>query len=399
MMHLQPPAGIPITIGQLVKITGRRLLAGKCPDRFIADIGRDMKIGHGYLVNSGRTALAVGLQALAATSKRTEVIIPAYTCFTVAASIARSGLKIRLADIDPSTLDYNYDKIRQIDFTSVLAIIGCNMFGLICDWPRLQQIAREQKVFLIDDAAQSMGGSMAGQASGTFGDIGFFSLGRGKNMTAYSGGVLITNDDNLAMKIEKIIAGLDQPGRMAELKIAIKLALYGLFLRPWLYWLPASLPFLGLGETEFEPEFEMTSLGKIQACAAAVIYERLADLRKIRDRHAQKIASLLAGRGNHCISGLVLGELPDYLRLPVLMKNRSERDQAILKLRKNNIVASSMYPSTIAQIPGIDKYLACDKEDYPGAQQVVDRLVALPIHPYMTDSDIKRIASCFGEGR
>jgi len=395
MLHLQPPAGIPIQFRQLAKIIGLGFSKAPCAESFLARVRTDMAVRHCYLLSSGRAALVVGLRALAQVdpANRTEVIMPAYTCFTVAASIVRSGLTIRLVDIDPSTLDYDYGEFAKIDFARVLAIIGCNMFGILSDWPRLRQIAQDRQIYLIDDAAQSMGGRLAGQASGTLGDIGFYSLGRGKNMTAYGGGILLTDDDNLAKLIEGHVAGFKDSGVLAAAGIMAKLILYSLFLRPWLYWLPASLPFLGLGETEFEPEFDLSLLGTVQACAASVIYDHLAEFGKIRATNARKIATAIAGLDQYSIPGLKQDDLPNYLRLPVLMPNRLERDRAIIELKKIGIVASHMYPSTISRISGIGEYLVCNRVDYPGAQQVVDCLLALPIHPYMTDSDINKMVA------
>jgi dTDP-4-amino-4,6-dideoxygalactose transaminase len=80
-------------------------------------------VRHAFLLSSGRAALTVLLQALRREPGRREVVIPAYTCFSVPSAIARAGLTVRLCDVDPKTLDLDLNALVRLDLSRVVAIV------------------------------------------------------------------------------------------------------------------------------------------------------------------------------------------------------------------------------------------------------------------------------------
>ena len=98
----------------------------------------------------------------------------------------------------------------------------------------------------MDEAAE--GGKL-----GTLGDVGFFSLGRGKALSCVEGGVILTNRDDIGEGLNGILSRLPRYGLASLLNLIFKAAALMLLIRPWLFWLPRSLPFLKLGETLFDP--------------------------------------------------------------------------------------------------------------------------------------------------
>jgi len=399
MFRLIPPAGTPISFRDIIQAINLRLHKGNCSELLENAVKYYTNAKHCYFFNSGRTALVFILKALSkqTDTARNEVVIPAYTCFSVPAAIARSGLKIRLMDIDPMTMDYNYDKLFNIDFTKVLAVIAGSLFGIISDWQKLWSIARDKGVFLIDDAAQSMGSSYEGKPSGILGDVGFCSLGRGKNLSTYSGGILLTNDDKIADSIKEEMLNLRKCSYSCEMNSLILIFLYSLLLKPWLYWIPDIIPFLGLGKTIFDMNFHLDKLTDIQACLGNNLYSKLNDFNQKRIDNSKKLTEGILKLERYKIPGYFDTRCPIYLRFPLLASNKSKRDEVIDSLRRIGISASSMYPSTIRQIPGIDKHLTSPESDFPGAQIVVDRLLALPTHSYISDKDIHKMISCLAE--
>lgn len=396
MLYLVPPAGTPITFSDIFHIIKIRLSSDSMPDVFESMIKNQFKAKHCFLYNSGRAALASTLKSLLrlADTKKIEVVIPAYTCFSVAAAIARSGLKIRLVDIDPHTLDYDYEKLQSLNFNNVLAIIGCNLFGILSDWNNLKNIAIEKKVYLIDDAAQSMGSQFQKKNSGSLGDVGFFSLGRGKNLSIVSGGVLITDNDDIAMHLYNETRELKKDGGFVEIKSLLNIILYSLFLNPRLYWFPDNMPFLKLGQTIFDVNFDISDLSYIQKCAGVIIFPKLENINAVRLKNAKAICAELLKDDRFSIPGYSADRFPIYLRLPVLARNSHERDKTIAALKQAGIKSSAMYPSTIRRIEGIERYLANPEDDFEGAQIVVDQLFTLPTHHYVKDSDIEKIIGC-----
>jgi len=399
MFRLIPPAGMAISFRDIIQMINLSLHKSNCSEQFEKAIKYYTNARHCYFFNSGRTALVFILKALSkqTDAARNEVVIPAYTCFSVAAAIAQSGLKIRLIDIDPTTTDYDYDKLSNINFTKVLAIVASNLFGIISDWQKLWSIARDKGIFLIDDAAQSMGSSYESKPSGILGDVGFYSLGRGKNLSTYSGGILLTNDDKIADSIKEEMLNMRKCSYGCEMNSLILITLYSFLLKPWLYWIPDMIPFLGLGKTIFDMNFHLGNLTDLQACLGNILHSKLDDINKKRIENSKKLAEGIMKLERYKIPGYFDTRCPIYLRFPLLASNKSKRDEVIDSLRRIGISASSMYPSTIRQIPGIDKHLTSPESDFPGAQIVVDRLLALPTHSYISDKDIHKMISCLAE--
>jgi dTDP-4-amino-4,6-dideoxygalactose transaminase len=89
--------------------------------------------------------------------------------------------------------------------------------------------------------------------------------------------------------------------------------------------------------------------------------------------------------------------VPVYLRLPLLARDRAHRDQAIAAFRKTGVTASIMYPSTIERIDGITEHVRYDSNRFPGAESVVDQLLTLPTHGYVTPKDVERMAKTLRE--
>ncbi|HDS00480.1 MAG TPA: hypothetical protein ENO07_00540, partial [candidate division Zixibacteria bacterium] len=312
-------------------------------------------------------------------------------------AIVKAGLRIRLVDIDPRTLDYNYSQLEGVDSKDGLAVMACNLFGILSDMHKLERIAGENQLYLIDDAAQSMGSRHGSKYSGTFGDAGIFSLGRGKNMTAYEGGVLVTNNDRIAGKIDDSITELAKPSIKAEIKAFSNLLFYSLFLRPRLYWIPARIPFLHLGETVFDPDFKLSQLSGIQKSVSALMFNELSGINSIRKKNALAIGQALIDNGSYMIPGYTESNCPAYIRLPVICPNNSWRDRAIQKLVSRGINATIMYPCGIHQIPGIREHLGPDCGHFPGAEMVADRLLTIPTHPYLKQTHIETIISTLAE--
>ncbi len=395
MFYLVPPTGTSITLADIYRIIKARISSDSQYDIFEDLVKKHADSNYCFLFNSGRTALVFILNSLShLVDKKKEVIIPAYTCFSVAAAIARSGLKIRLVDIDPMTLDYNYEELQSQNFDNVQAIIGCNLFGVLSDSNRLKSIANKENVFLIDDAAQSMGTSFHDRVSGSLGDAGFYSLGRGKNLSTVSGGILVTDNEHIASNINMKMKNMGKTNFIFDMKILLNIILYSLFLHPRLYWLPDRMPFLKLGQTIFDKHFIIGSLSDLQKCAGVVLFPKLDNVNAIRSKNARAICEGIFNDARFRIPGYSADRFPIYLRLPVLARNSHERDKTIATLRQTGIKSSAMYPSTIRRIEGIEKYLVNPEDDFEGAQTVVDQLFTLPTHHYVKKSDIDKIIDC-----
>jgi dTDP-4-amino-4,6-dideoxygalactose transaminase len=120
----------------------------------------------------------------------------------------RAGAQVVLCDVDPHTLDYDFDQLQRIVDHETLCIVSPHLLGQTADIRRTKSIAKPFGVPVIEDAAQAMGRKTKEGCVGTLGDVGFFSLGRGKNVTAGSGGVIVTSSNDFADKLAKIYADI-----------------------------------------------------------------------------------------------------------------------------------------------------------------------------------------------
>jgi len=158
---------------------------------FAAHIG----VRHALAVTSGTGGLITALAALGIGPGQ-EVIIPAYMWIAVAAAVVNVGAIPILADID-ETFCIDPKSVHARVTKRTTAVIAVHMNGGHVDISRLLEVTRSHKLFLIEDCAQCVGGTIGGRSVGTFGDIGVFSFQTNKNMTCGEAGCVVTNDEGL----------------------------------------------------------------------------------------------------------------------------------------------------------------------------------------------------------
>ncbi|HXW68969.1 MAG TPA: aminotransferase class I/II-fold pyridoxal phosphate-dependent enzyme, partial [Dissulfurispiraceae bacterium] len=208
-----PPAAAPVDLLSLLSGLMGVVYGTGYLKRLENEIKDYFKVNHVFLFSSGKAALAIALRALKTIAPgKDEVIIPAYTCYSVPSAIIRAGLKIAPCDLDPSCLDFDYDQLEKTINDKTLCIVPTHLFGIPADMDRVRRICRRRSIFILEDAAQAMGGTYKQKRLGTIGDLGLFSLGRGKNVTCGSGGILVTNSDRIASFIAKEWSPLAEPG-------------------------------------------------------------------------------------------------------------------------------------------------------------------------------------------
>jgi perosamine synthetase len=385
------PAGSPIRAGDLARWTGRVLTSSDALDTLRRVVCQTFAVRYCLPVSTGRAGLTVLLQAMSRLSPdRREVLVPAYTCFSVPASVVKAGLQPRLVDVDRTTLDMAPAALAQVDGRNVLAVIATNLYGMPNDLPALSIEAERMGAFLIDDAAQAMGASVGGRASGSWGDAGLYSLDKGKNISAIDGGLLVTRSEAIARELEQGAATLGRPGAVAVAKDAAKVLAYAAMLPPSVYWIPSSIPQLGLGLTAFTTEFPLDEMPSLLASLALTMLPRLESYNAQRTAHARTLIDQLAHVDGVRLPAPTPGSTPVYLRLPVLVDEPALRSPLIEALNRRGIGATGSYPTSLADVPGLQPHLANPGVAVPGARDVAARIVTLPTHPYVAARDLQR---------
>ena len=149
-------------------------------------------------VNGGTSALIAALYGIDA-GPGDEVIIPAYTYIATAAAVIAAGAVPVLAEIDES-LNIDPADIERKITPYTKAIIPVHMRGVPAQIDRVTTIAQTHGLSVVEDVAQSNGGTFAGQALGTFGDVGCYSFQQYKIITAGEGGLVVTNNERFYLR-------------------------------------------------------------------------------------------------------------------------------------------------------------------------------------------------------
>ena len=155
-------------------------------------------------VSSGTDALLVSLMALDI-KPGDEVITTPFTFFATAGSIIRLGAKPVFVDANRDSFNIEPSAIEQKITNKTRAIIPVHLFGQLARMKEITEIAKRNKLLVIEDAAQAIGASQSGIKAGNFGDCGCFSFYPTKNLGGFGdGGLVITNREDLAQKIKAL---------------------------------------------------------------------------------------------------------------------------------------------------------------------------------------------------
>ena len=206
----------PKIIKNLKKIIKKgNFILGNEVKNFEKNLSKYTKTKYCVGCGNGSDALFLALKSLNL-KKKDEVIIPDMTYIATASAVLNNGCKLRLADVDLENASIDQkDLIKKIN-KRTKAIIVVNLWGYSANYEILKKICKRKKIFLIEDAAQSIGSyNEKGINSGNLGDIACFSFFPGKNLGAYGdGGAVVTNNK----KIYKSILQLRTHGALKKFK-------------------------------------------------------------------------------------------------------------------------------------------------------------------------------------
>jgi dTDP-4-amino-4,6-dideoxygalactose transaminase len=356
-------------------------------------------------MNSGTGALTLALRAISGNTTRKKVILPAYTCPSLLASIIKSGLEPVLCDLEAHSFQMDRDLLEGQMGPDVLAVIAVHLFGVPENILGIMEIAGEKGVAVIEDAAQAFGNRLPGADPatsnsrallGSFGDIGILSFGRGKPLSFLAGGTVLVNNADYRGMVQAHYSSLPTfeyfPSKASYL---LNLLLYAIVYHPNLYWIPQGIPWLKLGETVFSLDFEIGRLNPQALRIGRILMKNFERYRKGRERiartYTEKLKELsdeffyIPERGGDDIC---------LLRFPVILKNKERRDRILVELKKRGLGATGMYPVPLNEQEGIPRALFSDKL-YPNAKHLSERIMTLPLHEYVSEKEISFIGEVF----
>jgi len=172
--------------------------------RFEEAFARFQGARYGITVNTGSAGLEVALLA-SGIKAGDEVIIPPYTFVATATAVVCVNAVPVFADIRPDTLCLDPTDVQRKITRRTRAIIPVHLAGHVADMDRLNRIARKHGLFVLEDACHAWGSQWKGKGTGALGDAGVFSFQVSKNINSAEGGIILTDDEQLAQRCTSLI--------------------------------------------------------------------------------------------------------------------------------------------------------------------------------------------------
>jgi len=319
---------------------------GKHVQNFEKSVASFVKSKYAIAVNSGTAALQAALYALDI-KNGDEVLVPSFTFVATANAVVSTGAKPVFVDILKENYTMDPDDLEKKITKKTRAIIPVHLYGNIADVDRLAEISKKYNLPIIEDSAQSLGSKYKGKHSGTFFEMGCYSMYPAKVMTAGEGGFIVTNNKKLKDKLLMI--------RNHGMVHGYDTKMFGLNLR----------------------------LPEISAAIATVQMKKLPNFLKIRKQNAELLSKLLSDL---------------KVTLPHQRKNENvnwylytiaieKRNKLLKKLNEKGIGAASYYPTPVHKTPF---YKLNTK--LPITEWASSHVLSLPIHPKVTQKNIEFIA-------
>lgn len=335
------------------------------------------------LVGSGTMALRLALSGVRALVSPRPVALPAYSCYDVATAADGADVQVSLYDLDPSTLGPDERSLRRALGAGASAVVAAHLYGYPIQIDRVAEMARDAGSLLIEDAAQGADGTFAGRRLGSFGSLSVLSFGRGKGKTAGGGGALLAHDDRGTAIVAWAERQLESASRGA--REAAMLASQWALGRPSSYGLPASLPFLHLGETIYHPPrppAEMSATALRALGVALMAGDTELTLRRVT---AERLLATARKSSRVQVVTSASDSVPGYLRLPL----RSAAPHSVVttaELARHGVAPG--YPTALDSLSPFRERVTNRNEPLTGAHILADTLFTLPTHSRVQAIDI-----------
>jgi dTDP-4-amino-4,6-dideoxygalactose transaminase len=353
-------------------------------------------VRHAVATGSGTTAFYLLLAAaVRANPSKDEVILPAYSVPVLIHAVRKAGLRPVYCDVDPATLNMDLNSLAAMVTDRTLAIVPIHLFGFPMDLDRALEIGRSREVFIFEDACQALGALMNGTPVGSLGDAGFFSLCKGKIISTFRGGFMVTNDDRTARVFRDLNRDLPLPDIRFRILQPVVLAALAFAMRPGIYG--SFYPLISrFKDTTPHPSFHPCRFTRYGAGLGQRLLEEIESWIEIRRKNGMAIREGLSGDTGLILPCILPKAAPSFNHAPVVFRDISRREKAERRLWERGIDTARMYERPIHHIyPELGYTL--DPEPFPGAAYIAPRLLVLPTHPYLKTGDIENMVKIIRE--
>lgn len=315
------------------------------------------KTKYAVAFNSGTAAIHSALYALGIQAGD-EVITSPFTFVASANPILMQGAKVIFADISEKDFNLNPEEVRKKLTKKTKAIIPIDLYGQIYEYDSMKRIIAKRKIKILEDACQAVGAERKNVRAGNFGDIGAFSLYATKNIMGGEGGLITTNSEEMMEKCKR---------------------------------------FRHHGQSE-KTKYEYYDLGynyRITDICAAIALEQLHKVNIFnnkRIKNAKKLSDGLRGIKGLIVPTIKKGDKHVFHQYTIRITNdfKTSRDELATYLKENGIGCGVYYPKPLHLHPHFRR-MGYKKGDFPVAEKISKEVLSLPVHPSLTDNEIKLI--------
>lgn len=288
-----------------------------------------------------------------------EVIVPSFTFIATAYSPLYTGGTPRFADIEDSQYGLDPDSVNEAITSKTKAILPIHFAGIPCKINELKEIAEDNNLILIEDAAEAFGAKIKDKKVGTIGESSIFSFCHNKIFTTSEGGCIVTHNKKIFDRISKILSY----GRVSEENY---------------FTTTKGIDYVSVGYN-----WRLSSILAALGISQIEKVDKLVEMRR-------NLASRLDKKIDE-ISGISRVELPEdmygvYQMYNILLEEEKTRDKLIEYLRKNEIYSKIYFDPAHKYSIFMDKEFS--KVDLPVTERVSSRILAIPFYPNMTDEEI-----------
>ena len=363
-----------------------------CEDEFARYIGTE----HAISTCSARNGLELLLEAYGL-EKGDEVIMPAYTLKDLIQLIQRKGFVPVLVDVDKDSFNINPDLIEEKITPKTKVIVAAHLFGAPCDIEKIVDIGRKCNIKIIEDCAHACGTEIRGKKAGYFADAAIFSFETLKAINAFGGGMITTNNSDLAADLRQRLDEYPSRGRQVVAKIIfcyfehlfIKSPFYPLVMILFQYslshWFISKLYLFLHGKSRVN-KFVFTNL---QAYMVLQQLPRLDECNEKRRIIAQSLKEKL-------LSGIIpqevlVGGKHIYYFFVVKVKTVD-----ILENVRGRLFWKGIDAGVSGEVTDNCALILDNSEEYPVTREIYNSALQLPMYDELTDKEIEKIRSLIG---
>jgi len=343
-------------------------------------------LGDGIPVRSARAAVIVALQALGL-PPGSRVGVPLYCCPVVFKAIHAAGCVPSFLDIEPETFALSLKDLGGKS-SELKALIAVHMFGNLCEMPRIVEIMAGRPV--LEDCAQSLGSGIEGRASGSFGDVAFFSFRSGKYLSVGEGGALWVRDPELRARVSGLVQALPAPSPAREMRHVLETYVRSK-LRGRIGWglLGSRIWSIYNRRTEYADRSPIV-MTRMFASDMATLRKRLPELDSLIA--SQRAHAEYFERNLRLTPGMAFPERPgtfsNRFMYPLVFPSTEARDHVAAELARRGVGTSKPYQETVVGARLHYGY----RGDCPQAERLLRTTLVIPSFSSLDQKEIERIA-------